>query len=75
MNDERRAVRAMGNTLAHASERADTVQAAGTEDQKVGKRRAVAQGGERMPRIPGSDALGPCTLAFDGLPARRCHNL
>src|SRR3989304_666254 len=28
-----------------------------------------------MPRIPLSDAFGPCALAFDRLPARRCHNL
>jgi len=38
MHDEHRTVRTMGNTLAHASECADTVQAAGTEDQKVGQR-------------------------------------
>src|SRR3990170_2329507 len=28
-----------------------------------------------MPRIPLGDAFGPCTLAFDRLPARRSHNL
>ena len=38
MNDERRTVRTMGNTFAHASERADAMQAARAEDQEVGQR-------------------------------------
>ena len=75
MNDERGTVRAMGNALADAPECADTMQAARTQDQEVGMRRTVAQGGEGMPRIPRGDALGPGTLAFDRLPTRRRHNL
>ena len=37
----------MRNTLAHASERADAVQAARAEDQEVGQRETV-EAGQRM---------------------------
>ena len=74
MNHQCGAVRAVSNSLTHASQRSDTVQAARAEDHEIGQRRVVAQGSKRMPRIPLCDAFGPRAVALDSLPARGSYN-